>query len=139
MSHFHTWKTMINHHITTSQTKSQCQVVDVQIKNPAQLKIVQHQSEIASHALSPSKGSIAPTQILESVAEIYHMDADSDFLEPSHESMEVNSAQLNIVAGPSQITALLPNKRPAHFLAFSTPQLPPKRIGTEKQCWKCFM
>jgi hypothetical protein len=31
------------------------------------------------------------------------MDVDSDFLEPSHESMEVDSAQPNIVAGPSQI------------------------------------
>ena len=60
------------------------------------------------------------------------MDEDSDFLEPSHESMEVNSALLNIVSGPSQITVLLPNKRPAQdVLAISAPQLPPKRTGTE--------
>ena len=37
------------------------------------------------------------------------MAVDSDFLEPLHESMEVNSAQPNIVAGPSQITILLSN------------------------------
>ena len=139
MSHFHTWKTMINHHITTSQTKSQRQVVDVQIKNPARLKIVQHQSGSASHAPPPSKGLITPTQIIESAPELYHMDVDSNFLEPSHESMEVNSAQPNIVAGPSHIAVLLPNKRPAQdVLAISAPQLPPKRIRAEKRCWKCF-
>jgi hypothetical protein len=67
------------------------------------------------------------------------MDVGSDFLEPSHESMEVTSAQPNIVAGPSQITVLLPNKRPAQdVLAISAPKLPPKRIRAEKQCWKCF-
>ena len=43
--------------------------------------------------------------------------------------MEVNSSQPNIVAGPSQITMLLANKRLAQdVLAFSAPQLPPKRI-----------
>ena len=36
------------------------------------------------------------------------MDVDSDFFEPSNESMKVNSAQLNIVAGPSHIAVLLP-------------------------------
>ena len=30
------------------------------------------------------------------------MDVDNDFLKPTHESMEVNSAQPNIVAGSSQ-------------------------------------
>ena len=50
------------------------------------------------------------------------MDEGNDFLEPSHESMEVNSTQPNIVAGPSQITVSLPNKRPAHnVLAISAP------------------
>ena len=48
--------------------------------------------------------------LLTAFLDIYHMDVDSDFLELSHESMEVNSAQLNIVAGPSWITVLLPNK-----------------------------
>jgi hypothetical protein len=43
VSHFHTWKTTINCHITISQTKSQWQVVDAQINNPAQSKIVQNQ------------------------------------------------------------------------------------------------
>ena len=38
------------------------------------------------------------------------MDVDGDFLEPSHESMEVNSAQPNIIAGPSHIAVLSPNK-----------------------------
>ena len=113
MSYFHTWKTTINHHVTISQTKSQHQVVDVQIQNPAWSKIVEHQSGNASHAPPPSKGLIAPTQILESTPELYHMDVDDDFLEQSHESMEVNSAQPNIVAGPSQITVSLSNKRPA--------------------------
>ena len=122
MSHFHTWKTTINHHITSSQTKSQCQVVDAQIKNPAWSKIVEHQSGSASHAPPPSKGLIAPTQILESTPELYHMDVDDDFFEPSYEGMEVNSAQPNIAAGPSQITVLLSNKRPAQdILAISTP------------------
>ena len=140
MSHFHTWKTTINHHITISQTKSQRQVVDAQIKNPARSKIVQHQSGSASHAPPPSKGLIAPTQILESAPELYHMDVGSDFLEPSHQSMEVESAWPNTVAGPSQITVLLPSKRPAQdVLAVSAPQLPPKRIRAEKRCWKCFM
>jgi len=60
------------------------------------------------------------------------MDVDSEFLEPL-KSMEVNSAQPNIVAGPSQITVLLPNKRSAQdVLAISAPQLPPKRIRAEK-------
>ena len=114
MSYFHTWKTTINHHITISQTKSQRQVVDVQIQNPAWSKTVQHQNGSASHAPPPSKGLISLTQILESTPELYHMDVDGDFLEPSsHESMKVNSAQPNIVAGPSQITASLPNERPA--------------------------
>ena len=139
MSYFHTWKTTINPHITISQTKPQCQVVDAQIKNPARSKMVQHQSGSASHAPPPSKGLIAPTQILESAPELYQMDVGGDFIEPSHESLEVNSTQLNIVAGPPQITVLIPNKRPAQdVLAISTPQLPPKRIRTEKRCWKCF-
>jgi len=65
------------------------------------------------------------------------MDVDNDFLKPTHERMEVNSAQPNIVAGPSQITVLLPNKRHAQdVLAISAPQLPPKRIRAEKQCRK---
>ena len=110
MSYFHTWKTTINHHITILQTKSQRQVVDVQIQNPAQSR---HQSGSASHAPPPSKGLGSPTQILESTPEVYYMDVDGDFLEPSHESMEVNSAQPNIVAGPSQMTVSLSNKRPA--------------------------
>ena len=100
----------INHHITISQTKSQCQVVDVQIQNPARSKIVEHQSGSASHAPPPSKRLISPTQILESTPELYHMDVDGDFIEPSHETMEVNLAQPNVVAGPSQITVLLPSK-----------------------------
>jgi hypothetical protein len=105
------------------------------LKNPAQSKIVQHQSESASPA---SKISMPPTQILESAPELYHMDVDSDFLQLPHESMEVNLAQPNIVTGPSQITVSLPSKRPAqYFLAISAPQLPPKRIRAEKQCWKC--
>ena len=49
-------------------------------KNPAQLKIVQYQSENASHAPPPSKGLIALTQILESAPELYHMNVDSDFI-----------------------------------------------------------
>ena len=143
MSYFHTWKTTINHHITISQTKSQRQVVDVQIHNPAWSKIVEHQSGSASHTPPPSKGLISPTQILESTPEVYHMDVDGDvdgdFLEPSHESMEVNSAQPNNIAGPSQITVSLSNKRPAQdILEISAPQLPPKRIRAGKQCWKCF-
>ena len=60
-------------------------------------------------------------------------------LEPLHESMEVNSAQLNIIAGPSHNAVLSPNKISAQdILAISTPQLPPKRIRAEKWCWKCF-
>jgi len=60
------------------------------------------------------------------------MDVDNDFLKPTHESMEVNSVQPNIIAGPSQITVSLPNKRPAQdVLAISAPQLPPKRIRAE--------
>jgi len=110
VSHFHTWKMTINHHITISQTKSQHQVVDAQIKNPAWSKIVQHQIGSASHAPPPSKGLIAPTQILESAAELYHMDVDRDFLETSHESMEVNSAQPNIVAGPCKLQLYCPIK-----------------------------
>ena len=58
MSYFHTQKTTINHHITISQAKSQCQVVDVQMQNPAQSR---HQSGSASHAPPPSKGLITPT------------------------------------------------------------------------------
>ena len=55
---------------------------------------------------------------------------DNDFLKPTYESMEVNSAQSNIIAGPSQITVSLPNGRPAwDVLAISAPQLPPKRIS----------
>jgi len=54
--------------------KSLCQVVDAQIKNPAQSKIVQHQSGSALHAPSPSKGIIAPSQIIKSAPELYHMD-----------------------------------------------------------------
>jgi len=55
---------------------------------------------------------------------------DNDFLEPSRESMNVNLAQPNIVAGPSHIAVLLPNKRPAQdVLAISAPQLPPKIIS----------
>ena len=44
------------------------------------------------------------------------MDVDSDFFEPPYESMEINSAQPNIVAGPSQTTALLLNKRLAWYV-----------------------
>jgi len=55
---------------------------------------------------------------------------DNDFLKPTYKSMEVNSAQSNIIAGPSQITVSLPNKRPTQdVLAISAPQLPPKRIS----------
>jgi hypothetical protein len=50
-----------------------------------------------------SKVLIVPAQILQNAPELYHMDVDSGFPEPSHESMEVDSAQPNIVAGPSQI------------------------------------
>jgi hypothetical protein len=53
-------------------------------------KIVQNQIRSASHAPSPSRGLISPSQILRSAPELYHMDVDSDFLEPSHESMKVN-------------------------------------------------
>jgi hypothetical protein len=84
----------MNCHITISQTKSQCQVADAQINNPAHSKIVQNQSGSASHAPSASRGLISPTQILRSAPELYHMDVDSDFLEPSHESMKVNSVFL---------------------------------------------
>jgi hypothetical protein len=84
----------MNCHITISQTKSQCQVVDAQINNPAQSKIVQNQRGSASHEPSPSRGLISPTQIPRSVPELYRMDVDSDFLEPSHESMKVNSVFL---------------------------------------------
>ena len=49
-------------------------------KNPAQLKIVQYQSESASQAPPPSKGLIALTQFPESVPELYHMNVDSDFI-----------------------------------------------------------
>ena len=46
--------------------------------------------------------------------------------------MEVNSAQPDIVAGPSQITVLLPSKWPAQdVLAISAPQLLPKRIKAD--------
>jgi hypothetical protein len=46
---------------------------------------------------------------------------------------------LSIVAGPSQITLSLHNRRPAQdIIAIAAPQLPPKRIRVEKQCWKCF-
>ena len=84
---------------TILQTKQQCQIIDVPIKNPAQSEIAQHQSESASHAPSPSKKLITPTEILESALKLYDMDVDCDFLKPSHESMEVNSAQPNIIAG----------------------------------------
>jgi hypothetical protein len=84
----------MNCHITISQTKSQCQVVAAQINNPAQSKIVQNQSGSASHAPSPSRGLISPTQILRSAPELYLMDVDSDFLEPSHESVKINSVFL---------------------------------------------
>ena len=50
------------------------------------------------------------------------MDVDCDFLKPSHESMEVNSAQPNIVAGSLHIAVLSPNKIPAQdILEISTP------------------
>ena len=38
------------------------------------------------------------------------MNVDGDFIEPSHETIEVNLAQPNVVAGPSQITVLLPSE-----------------------------
>ena len=60
------------------------------------------------------------------------MDVDCDFFKPSHESMEVNVAQPNIIAGWLHIAALSPNKIPAQdILEISTPQLPPKRIIAE--------
>ena len=51
-------------------------------KNPAQLKIVQYQSEVPHIQIPPppSKGLIALTQIPESVPELYHMNVDSDFI-----------------------------------------------------------
>ena len=73
-------------------------------KECVQSNIVEHQSGSGSHAPLSRKGSNAPTQIPECAPEPYHMDVDSNFFGPSHESMEVNSAQPNIVAGPSQIT-----------------------------------
>ena len=93
------------------QTKSQSQVVDAQIKNSDWSEILQHQSGSASHASPPSKGLISPGQIVENAPELYYMDGDSDFLEPSHENMEVDSPQPNIVASPSQITVSLPQTR----------------------------
>ena len=48
--------------------------------NSAQSSIVQYQSESASHAPPPSKGSIALTQILKSVPKLYHMNVDSHFI-----------------------------------------------------------
>jgi len=53
---------------------------------------------------------IPPTEILGNAPELYHMDVDSDFIESSHESREVDSAWPNNVAGLSQITVSLPNK-----------------------------
>ena len=83
----------------------------------------------------PSEGSIAPTKILESAPELYHMDVDSDFLKPLHECIEVNSLQPNIVTSHHtfQFYYLIKN---LHKL--SAPQLPLKRIQAEKWCWKCF-
>ena len=50
------------------------------------------------------------------------MDVDCDILEPSHESMEVNSAQPNTIAGSLHIACLSPNKIPAQYiLEISTP------------------
>ena len=49
-------------------------------KNPAQLKIVQYQSENASHAPPSSKELIALTQILESAPEPYYINMNSDFI-----------------------------------------------------------
>jgi len=50
------------------------------------------------------------------------MDVDNDFLKPTHERMEVNSAQPNIIVCPSQITVSLPYKRFAQdVLAISAP------------------
>ena len=67
------------------------------------------------------------------------MDVDGGFLEPPHESMGVKSAQSNITAGPSHIAVLSLNKIHAQDIsAVSAPQLPPKRIRAEKQCWKCY-
>ena len=60
------------------------------MKNPAWSEIFQHQSESTSHAPPLSKQLITPTQILESALELHDMDVDGNFLEPSHESMEVN-------------------------------------------------
>ena len=61
------------------------------------------------------------------------MDVDCDFLKPSQESMEVNSAQPNIIVGWLHIAFFSPNKIPAQDnLEISTPQLPPKRIRAEK-------
>ena len=76
---------------------------------------------------------IPPTQILENALELYDMDLDGNFLEPSHQSMEVDSAQPNIIVGQSHIAVLSPNKIPTQdILANSTPQLLPKRIRAEK-------
>ena len=72
-------------------------------KESAWSEIAQHQSESASHAPSPSKQLVIPIQMFESALELYDMDVDCDFLKPSHESMEVNSGQPNIIAGPSHI------------------------------------
>ena len=49
-------------------------------KISAQSKMVQYQSESASHAPPSSKVLVALTLILESVLELYHMDVDSDFI-----------------------------------------------------------
>ena len=79
-------------------------------KESAWSEIAQHQSESASHAPSPSKQLVTPIQMFESALELYDMDVDCDFLKPSHESMEVNSAQPSIIAGSLHIAVLSPNK-----------------------------
>ena len=91
-------------------------------ENPAWSEIAQLLSENASHAPSPSKQLITLTQILESALKIYHMDVVCGFLKPSHESMEVNPAQPNIIAGSLHIAVLSPNKIPAQdILKISAP------------------
>jgi hypothetical protein len=84
------------------------------MKNPDLSKIVEHQSGNASHAPPPSKGLIALTQILESTPELYHMDVDNDFLEPSWKLIQ-----------PSPILLLAHHKLQFHYLIKDKSPCPP--------------
>ena len=61
------------------------------------------------------------------------MDMDSDFFElPS-------PIFVQYCCWPITNYSFIPNKRPTQdVLVISAPQLPPKGIRAEKQCWKCF-